>query len=122
MGANTPKMARLCYEQGKLVCAKETSIPDAVLFVSKETGMNATSAKFYIVAYCKMTMGKPPAKMTSASDAELYFEWMQKENDYKTLENALRAVQEYIDKHPRRYALSKLQGIVNKYRTLLHVQ
>lgn len=69
-----------------------------------------------------MTIGEAPAKMTNASNAELYFEWMRKENDYKTLKNALCAVQSYIDNHPRKYTLSKLKGIVNKYRALLRVQ
>lgn len=119
MGTNTPKMARLCYEQGKLVDAKKETIPNAVSFVEKATGMNRASAMFYITAYCDMKKGIAPARMTSASNAALYFEWMREEGDQKVLKNALSAVQSYIDNHPRGYTLSKLQGVVNKYRALL---
>lgn len=116
-----PEMIELCYEKAKLLCNNENlNMDDLAQEVSKQTGMNFSTAKMNIHSITKMLTGEGYNRILSSDSLDLCLSLIYDEYGYDGLYKALKSTKLHIEYlKTKGMATQKLVSVYDKYEQMI---
>lgn len=104
----------VCYEAAKSIYPNTARIAEEAEKVHASTGMNKSSAKYYIKNFFLMCEGKKLGRCMSEEATRYYFEHIYDEFGAEALRSALDSLQGYLNADGQNHP--GLQKLVNQFR------